>query len=56
MAYVSEAEKCVNCGTCEPECPVGAISEVSDKRIIAEDTCISCGACAAVCPTEAISE
>ncbi|MGP1458179.1 MAG: indolepyruvate ferredoxin oxidoreductase subunit alpha [Treponema sp.] len=55
MAYVIEAGKCTNCGTCEPECPVGAISESSDKRVIEADTCISCGACAAVCPTDAIA-
>ena len=55
MAYVIEAEKCVNCGTCEPECPVGAISEAADKRVIEADSCISCGACAAVCPTDAIA-
>ena len=55
MAYVIEADKCTNCGTCEPECPVGAISEAADKRVIEADSCISCGACAAVCPTDAIA-
>ena len=55
MAYVIEADKCTNCGTCEPECPVGAISEAADKRVIEAASCISCGACAAVCPTDAIA-
>ena len=55
MAYkISDA--CINCGACDSECPVDAISEKDDKRIIDADTCISCGACAAVCPVEAISE
>ncbi|MGP1588128.1 MAG: 4Fe-4S binding protein [Treponemataceae bacterium] len=55
MAYkISDA--CVNCGACESECPVGAISESSDRREIDAATCLSCGACAAVCPTEAIAE
>lgn len=55
MAYkISEA--CINCGSCEGECPVSAISEKDDKRVIDANTCISCGACSAVCPVEAISE
>ena len=55
MAYkISDA--CINCGACENECPVTAISEASGARVIDADTCISCGACAGVCPTDAISE
>ena len=55
MAYkISDA--CVNCGACESECPVGAISEADGKRVIDASVCASCGACASVCPTEAIAE
>ncbi len=55
MAYkISDA--CINCAACEGECPVSAISEKGDKRVIDAATCVSCGACAAVCPVEAISE
>ncbi|MDR0718494.1 MAG: 4Fe-4S binding protein [Treponema sp.] len=56
MAYKVDADKCVNCGTCDSECPVDAISEKSDKRWIDAAKCQSCGACSGVCPTEAISE
>ncbi|MBQ9495153.1 MAG: 4Fe-4S binding protein [Treponema sp.] len=56
MAYKIEKSACVNCGTCEPDCPVGAISEVDNARVIDEATCISCGTCVGVCPTSAISE
>ncbi|MDA3958969.1 4Fe-4S binding protein [Oceanispirochaeta sp.] len=56
MAYVINAEDCVNCGACEGECPVDAISEKDDARIIDADLCTSCGACADVCPTECILE
>lgn len=55
MAYVI-SDSCVSCGTCEGECPVGAISAGDGKYEINPDTCISCGTCAGVCPTGAISE
>ena len=55
MAY-KISDQCVNCGACEGDCPVGAISEQGDVSVINADTCISCGACAASCPAEAISE
>ncbi|MDR2897320.1 MAG: 4Fe-4S binding protein [Spirochaetaceae bacterium] len=55
MAY-KITDACTNCGACEPECPVSAISEAGDKRVIDADTCISCGACADTCPSEAIFE
>lgn len=54
MAYVIN-DGCVMCGTCEPECPVTAISPGDPKYVIDADTCIDCGSCAAVCPTECIT-
>jgi ferredoxin len=55
MAYkISDA--CVNCGACEGECPVGAISENNGKREVNPDVCVSCGTCASACPTGAIVE
>lgn len=53
MAY-KITDACTNCGACEPECPVEAISEKNDARWIDPDLCTSCGACAAVCPVDAI--
>ena len=54
MAYVI-SDDCVSCGTCEGECPVGAISRGEEHYEINADECIECGTCAAACPTEAIS-
>lgn len=52
MAYVI-TEDCLGCGTCEGECPVGAISEKDGKFVINADECVDCGTCAGVCPVEA---
>lgn len=54
MAYkISDA--CISCGSCEPVCPVEAISAGDTQYVIDAATCIDCGSCEPVCPTEAIS-
>ena len=50
------SDECVSCGTCEAECPVGAISEGDGKFLTDADACIDCGARAGPCPTGAIAE
>ncbi len=55
MAY-KITDACINCGACEPECPVEAISEADAARVIDGDKCIDCGACANACPVDAIVE
>jgi ferredoxin len=49
------SDACVNCGSCVPDCPVDAITEVDGKHVIDPAKCQDCGACVASCPTEAIS-
>ena len=55
MAHVI-SDECVSCGTCEGECPVGAISEGDGKYEIDADACVDRGARGAVRTTGAISE
>jgi ferredoxin len=55
MAYKVK-DTCVNCGSCDSECSVSAISEKDGKRFIDPAVCVSCGACASACPTESIVE
>ncbi|MCI8458451.1 MAG: 4Fe-4S binding protein [Clostridia bacterium] len=50
------SNECIKCGSCEGQCPVGAISEGADKYEINPDECIDCGACEGQCPVGAISE
>ena len=45
-------DTCVECGKCEPECPVCAIHEGSKYTI--DENCVDCGVCAAICPVDAI--
>lgn len=54
MAMKIDPNACVNCGTCEPDCPVGAISEKNGCRVIDANACVSCGTCASECPASAI--
>jgi ferredoxin len=53
MAY-KITDRCTNCGVCEGECPVSAISEKGSQRVISADDCTECGLCASVCPSDAI--
>lgn len=52
MAF-SITDACINCGACEAECPVNAITAGENQYIIDEEKCIDCGACADVCPVGA---
>jgi ferredoxin len=53
MAY-KITEECINCGVCEPACPVEAITEKDETRVIDPEKCTDCGACVDSCPVDAI--
>lgn len=55
-------DDCTMCGSCEPECPVNAITEGEDTYIIDPNACVECVGhfdepqCVDVCPVEAIEK
>ena len=58
MAYMITAE-CVNCGACEAECPVQAITARADQYVINPESCVDCenyfeeARCKWACPVNA---
>ncbi|MBR5452574.1 MAG: 4Fe-4S binding protein, partial [Clostridia bacterium] len=54
MAHKIDQKKCISCGTCDMECPFGAII-ISDqgKFSIDEEKCTDCDKCAKACPVDA---
>ena len=55
MAAVVDKVKCTGCSVCVDECPVEAITIVSDVATIDVDKCTECGQCVDACPNEAIT-
>ncbi|MCL4306516.1 4Fe-4S binding protein [bacterium] len=55
-------ESCINCGACEPVCPVKAITEGPDIFVIDPNVCVECEGhfpdpqCQSVCPVDCISK
>jgi ferredoxin len=50
-------DKCIECGLCKEDCPVGIIKLTPKASIVSEKekNCLKCQHCLAICPTAAIS-
>ena len=55
MAY-KITEKCIKCGACSVQCPIGCITEGEERFVIDPAQCIACGTCAGICPVGAPEE
>lgn len=50
-SYWIDPDKCIACGRCRKNCPVGAISgEKKEVHVIDQALCTKCDTCAQVCP------
>ena len=47
-----DAKKCINCGACAKNCPVGNI-EIKDGKFRFKGDCLMCARCSFNCPTDA---
>jgi NAD-dependent dihydropyrimidine dehydrogenase PreA subunit len=50
--YTLDEERCTQCGICEQECPVGAIT--LDPYPVRDESCFLCNNCARFCPEDAM--
>ncbi len=52
---IIDSEKCIGCGNCVQDCPLGILSLEDGKAKFSKAGCILCGHCYSICPTEAVS-
>lgn len=54
MTVVVEAGKCIGCGACIAECPIGALDLIDGIAVVDPAKCKDIGDCVKVCPTDAL--
>lgn len=50
-----DEERCIQCGECVQDCPMGVLAMEEVPRMVNEAGCIRCQHCLAVCPVGAVS-
>lgn len=51
-----DPNKCLKCGFCAADCPVGAIQQGKYSYEIVQSVCVNCGQCIFNCVNEAVEE
>ena len=54
MPVIVNTETCNGCGTCEDNCPTGAIHVENKIAVVKTDECIDCNICVDGCSQQSI--
>ena len=52
MLAIKHLEKCIGCGSCADECPMGVLNVAETVEIVNSEGCIECGTYIELCPMD----